>query len=406
LTTTTPPLGAGGLSVQSWPNLAALRTTPLPADVQALFDQAAVAEPQFSWAWYQHLGHTALPPGQHAALHVLRRHGVALAALPLLVRTGAGGQRLGALCTYYSSLFAPAVAAGVTAAELAVLLQHLRLAHAPLVSLTLAPLAGDAPLFGVLQRALQLAGLRSFDYFCFGNWFLPLQATDRDGDPPAANSTAYLAARPGDVRNTLRRMGKKFAAAGGRLQVLHAPADATLAATLFTAVYGSSWKQPEPHTQFIPGLVQLCAQQGWLRMGVAWVGDQPCAAQLWMVAGGRASIYKLAYDPAFKPYSPGTLLTAHLMQHVIDTDGVHEVDYLTGDDAYKNQWMSHRRERRGLLAYNLHNPVGLWGAAQEATRRAVKPWFERWRGTRPNHHPRTGADAAAQPTGSCTLTAR
>jgi hypothetical protein len=378
LNATTPPLGADGLSVQSWPDLAALRTTPLPADVQALFDQAAVHEPQFSWAWYQHLSHTALAPGQHAALHVLRRRGVAIAALPLLVRSGAGGQRLGALCTYYSSLFAPAVAAGVTATELAVLLQHLRQAHAPLVSITLAPMAGDAPLFAVLQQALHVAGLRSFDYFCFGNWYLPRPGADTPGG--VATSAAYLAARPGDVRNTLRRMGKKFAAAGGRLQVLQAPADVALATRLFTTIYGSSWKQPEPHPRFIPGLVQLCAQQGWLRMGVAWLGDQPCAAQLWMVAGGRASIYKLAYDPAYKAYSPGTLLTAHLMQHVIDTDGVHEVDYLTGDDAYKNQWMSHRRERRGLLAYNLCNPAGLWGAAQEAARRAIKPWLGRWRG--------------------------
>ena len=44
------------------------------------------------------------------------------------------------------------------------------------------------------------------------------------------------------------------------------------------------------------------------------------------------------------------------MQHVIDTDHVEEVDYLTGDDAYKQDWMSHRRERIGLVAFNPRTP--------------------------------------------------
>jgi CelD/BcsL family acetyltransferase involved in cellulose biosynthesis len=52
-----------------------------------------------------------------------------------------------------------------------------------------------------------------------------------------------------------------------------------------------------------------------------------------------------------------------MMQHVIDVDRVREVDYLTGDDAYKRDWMSHSRERHGLVAYNLRTPRGLALAA-------------------------------------------
>ena len=40
------------------------------------------------------------------------------------------------------------------------------------------------------------------------------------------------------------------------------------------------------------------------------------------------------------------------MRHSIDVDHAEEVDYLTGDDAYKQDWMSHRRERRGIVAFN------------------------------------------------------
>jgi hypothetical protein len=219
------------------------------------------------------------------------------------------------------------------------------------------------------------AGFVPFDYFCFGNWYLPVEC----------DAQAYLSSRPGEVRNTLRRMGKKFAGAEGRFEIMTAPDQARQAAQAFTAVYQTSWKQPEPYEKFIPGLTAMCAQQGWLRMGLAHVGHQVVAAQLWLVAARKASIYKLAYDPAYKHLSPGSLLTAHLMRHVIDVDKVEEIDYLTGDDAYKNQWMSHRRERRGLIAFNPRTLGGVVGLARESCSRRIKPLLA----------PRSAAAAAA-----------
>lgn len=56
------------------------------------------------------------------------------------------------------------------------------------------------------------------------------------------------------------------------------------------------------------------------------------------MSGKTASIYKLAYQDKFADLSVGSILTARLMQHVIDIDGVTHVDYLTGDDAYKRDW--------------------------------------------------------------------
>lgn len=108
----------------------------------------------------------------------------------------------------------------------------------------------------------------------------------------------------------------------------------------------------------MPALINLCATKGWLRLGIAYYKEEPIAAQLWIVNHGRAAIYKLAYDEKFANLSPGTILTAHLMQYVMDKDKVYEIDYLTGDDAYKKDWMSHRRERFGLVAYN---PRSFWG---------------------------------------------
>ncbi len=132
----------------------------------------------------------------------------------------------------------------------------------------------------------------------------------------------------------------------------------------YKQVYARSWKQPEPYPDFMPGLIRLAAGRGWLRLGVAYKGTIPLAAQVWVVSYGKASIFKLAYDENFKSVSAGSLLTAELMRHVLDVDRVHEVDYLTGDDSYKSDWMKHRRERWGLKVFNPRSLDGLLQATR------------------------------------------
>jgi hypothetical protein len=60
------------------------------------------------------------------------------------------------------------------------------------------------------------------------------------------------------------------------------------------------------------------------------------------------------------------------MEHVIDVDKVHEVDYLTCDDAYKKDWMSDRRERWSIVAFNLRTPHGQLAASRHLGGRAAR----------------------------------
>ncbi len=129
--------------------------------------------------------------------------------------------------------------------------------------------------------------------------------------------------------------------------------------------------------------MQLAAARGGLRLGVAYVGDTAAAAQVWIVHASVAYIYKLAYDERFADLSVGTVLTAHLMEHVIDVDKVRDIDYLTGDDPYKKDWMTHRRERLGIMAFNPRTPRGVLMAARHlgaaALRRFARGTFgRRW----------------------------
>ena len=57
---------------------------------------------------------------------------------------------------------------------------------------------------------------------------------------------------------------------------------------------------------------------------------------------------------------------------MIEVDGVREVDFLIGDEPYKQDWMSHRRERWGIVAYNPGTLRGWIGAANERSRRTAK----------------------------------
>jgi ribosomal protein S18 acetylase RimI-like enzyme len=265
----------------------------------------------------------------------------------------------------YTALYAPAVEPWIGPVDLLPLVRALREQIKPLTSITISPIDLTAPSIRTLHAALVLDGFTVFPYFCFANWTF----TSPPGWPE------YLAARPGALRTSIHRASRRLAGMGAITEVLSRPDDAERALMAFQHVYARSWKVPEPFPEFIPGLVELCARKGWLRMGVVWLGEQPIAAQLWIVANGRAAIFKLAYDEAYKRLGAGTALTAHLMKNAIEQDRVYEVDYLIGDDAYKRDWMNRRRERWGLVAFNPRTIGGAIGALGEATGRAVKPWL-------------------------------
>lgn len=338
--------------------LACRHPDELPPDARALLDQAQRQGIELGAAWYRNF--LAALPGfrDGARLHVLRREGRAVAVLPLLLG-GEGGAQPGlaqSLGNYYTALWAPALAPELDAAGLAPLLRSVVRRHAPLHTLRFSPMDPEGAAWAVLRGALRLAGLPAWEQAAFGNWYLRTDAH--------AGWAAYLAARPGELRNTIGRGERRLLREGARIEIVTGGERLAAATRAYGQVYAASWKVPEPHPDFMPGLIRTCAEQGWLRLGLVWLQERPIAAQLWIVAHGKASIYKLAYDEDFKRLCPGTVLTARLMRHVLETDRVAEVDYLMGDDAYKRSWMSHRRERRTLLACNPRTLRGVLGIAR------------------------------------------
>lgn len=339
----------------------------LPLDVQQLFSKAEQENVEFGLSWYRNLVCAVYPNNGGFRLYVLRKNGRPAVVLPVIVQNTFLGQRIASLSNFYTAIYAPFFEADVTANDLVPLVKAVLKAHSALGSLQFSPMDPDSSAYHLLLSALKMAGLPSFRFFCFGNWYLPVT-----GDWPA-----YFKNREGILRNTIRRMGHGFSAAGGTLKLVQGGAELEQGIQGYEHVYATSWKQPEPYPNFVPGLMRACAKRGWLRLGIACLNGEAIAAQIWIVANHKASIYKLAFDEKHKKYAPGTLLTAMLMQHTFESDQVTEVDYLIGDDPYKQSWMSHRRERWGIVAYNPNSISGLLGLGREVLGRSLKPWVSR-----------------------------
>lgn len=337
----------------------------LPADALALMGKAEQRHIEFGADWFANLVdhvYAETSQAQQVCFHVVRRMNRTIAVLPTLTRAGKLGEEVTALSNFYTAIYAPVLAEDTEAEDLLPLTRALGRGGARAATYRFSPMDPSSREFAVLARALKLAGLMTYSYFAFGNWYETVRQSWAD----------YLKARSGQVRSTIKRSTKKFAAEGGRLEIIQGGDRLEVGLAAYQAIYAQSWKVAEPFPGFVPGLVRLCARRGWLRLGVAWLNDKPIAAQLWIVAHGKADIYKLAYDEAYKAYSPGTLLTALLMEQAMDVDRVQAIDYLIGDDPYKETWMSSRRERWGLVAYNPRSVGGALGLGRELLGRAVR----------------------------------
>jgi len=345
----------------------------LPDDARDFLVRAERENVEFGLNWYSNLCRTVFGADAGLRFYVLRDGGQVRAIFPLRAERALGGWKLFSLTNFYTTLYQPVLEPGLDAAALQPLLQAVRRDFPALGSMRLSPMDRASATYQTLLAALRLNGWLPYEFFCFGNWY-------HTAEPSWAE---YLAGRSGSLRSTIKRMTKKFANDGGVLELVTEGPQLDEAIQAYEQVYATSWKRPEPFVEFMPGLIRMCSQQGQLRMGLAKLNGVAVAAQMWIVSHGRAEIYKVAYHEDYKQYSAGTLVTALLMEHVIDVDRVAEIDYLIGDDAYKRNWMGHRRERWGIMAYNPRTPRGLAGWAREVAGRVARKLLKRWRPAQP-----------------------
>ena len=275
-------------------------------------------------------------------------------------------RRVDSLTNYYSSYFGPLLARDSGNADKVVkmLVSELTSRKPHWDVLNIRPVDLSLPGVQSLHLALGASGLKTQTYFCFGNWYLNVNGR---------SYAEYFKDLPNVIKKNVpyyRRRLEKTALV--RVQVCTTLEHLESAVGDYETIYNSSWRNPEGYPNFIRSFIRTAAEEGWLRLGILYVDDGPAAAQLWIVHGQVASIYKICYAEKFGKFSVGSVLTAYMLEHVLDRDKVSEVDYLTGDDSYKANWMSNRRERWGIMAFNPKTVLGKMGTLRHIGGKMLK----------------------------------
>jgi hypothetical protein len=346
----------------------------LPGQIQMIFECAGTQSVFLSREWFENLSQTALNPGQEVRFFFVEDSPKGGPLLLLPMYTGHANlfqpRTLSSLTNFYTPFFAPLFSSDCESqTALRVLAMTIAKDSPRWDMVNLRCLDKDSANFGGLQQAFKTAGFVVQTYFSSGNWYEPIHER---------NYEEYMRGLRSSVRNIARSKAKKIERTGrARIQLVTGGEALSSAIRDYEQIYSSSWKTAEPYPGFMPGLLRAFAAAGWLRLAIAYVDGEPAAAQVWFIANHMASIYKMAYNPKFRDLSVGSYLTMYMMRHSIDVEKVMEIDYLTGDDDYKRDWMSHRRERWGILAMNPDTPKGLAAIVRHVGGRAAKRAVQR-----------------------------
>ena len=164
--------------------------------------------------------------------------------------------------------------------------------------------------------------------------------------PLPEDAAAYLAERPGQLRSTISRSRKRLAKAGVTSRQVPAD-DAGPALEALARLHDGRWAGD---SGFLDAWERFerAARRG-IASGAVTVHelrtaeDEVIAVELDLVAGDRIAFYQAGRSTDRDWRGAGSVLKADVIARAV-TDGRHEYDLLRGDESYKSDWASQRRE--------------------------------------------------------------
>jgi CelD/BcsL family acetyltransferase involved in cellulose biosynthesis len=169
--------------------------------------------------------------------------------------------------------------------------------------------------------------------------------------PLLTDATAYLAARPAGFRKTLRRASSRLAAEGATHRINRGPSAVQSLETL-RQLHSAQWGE---RSRFLPSFdrfaagCRLGAEADEVAVHELAVGEAVIAIMVVFEVAGRVSLYQSARLTDFRWRDATTLLLAAVITDACNR-GFTEVDFLRGDEAYKNNFAPERRELLRLRA--------------------------------------------------------
>lgn len=269
-----------------------------------------------------------------------------------LKRDGTGA--VSSLSNAYSLAFRPVFSGNPDPerqrAMLVAIAKRLRMARPRIASLTLSPVPDSDGSASLLQNALKSAG-----------WASVIRETSASGSAAVAGQSfeAYWAARPGHLRSRFRDEVAK----------------ASFDTQVFTRLDADAWQALEETCRggstpgagtsgFLEEVAATESEAGCLRLGLCRIDEAVVAGQLWTVENGIARCHLTACREGASGRSPGTILTAAMLHHLIDEDKVDTIDFGAGDEGDKADWVDGSAPLFRVEAYNPAMLAGLWGATK------------------------------------------
>jgi len=281
----------------------------------------------FSWnlAWYRTYAGKRFRP----LVFELSDGGETVAILPCYLDGRAirlAGDRI---CDYQDVISADGAAAAVLVQEVLAWISR----EIPGGHLRLEKLSSE----GELYRLLQAPGQMPEDTLSFRKSFAPCPYADlRGGLAP------YLASLPRksrqDLRNSLHRLERE--APEARVSLFRdleiRVDDLWRAATFHIAHFRKRGTSPFDDPRLIDffGRIAKDPDVGF-QLGFLSTRDELLAVDFGFVRGGRYYGYLTAFDPLFSRLSPGKCLLLLRIDRWVGEDGVHTLDFLSGDEPYK-----------------------------------------------------------------------
>lgn len=308
---------------------------PLEAqwDRLALTNQLPLMSPACVMAWWRHLA----PPAAEPRVVAVWDNGALVGLAPFYVDLAAGGGRLGLRLPgiELAGRLAPLAARGYGPAVAVALARALSDSKPSSNLLTFegVPLAAD---WASTLRATWPGRLRpaSRRYRVSACPTVSLRATSFD---------AWLGSKSSNFRQQMRRMRRRFTAAGGTTRVstldtLRTDID------VFVRLHSSRW-EARGGSSFaglgadLPAVLNdigqtLLNQDGRFRMRLLEVGGQPISAQLFLAAGGRVLYVNAGWDERFAKFKPSMLGVLAVIEDAFER-GETQVDLGLGEQHYK-----------------------------------------------------------------------
>jgi len=350
----------------------------LPPPLLSFLDGAAKENFFHGIAWYRAVLQASGPSTDEPRLYVAECQGRPAAVLVTRERRRAGKFRthmlLGPSHGSYAVAYAPRLDPELGQAGLNAIAAEIARVSPPFHVLRFDVLDPVAPEFAAFRAAWREAGM--------------IVQRFRNPDTSRENVSGLtldnlIARRSPQMLPSIARLRRRLArSARGRFELVTGGPDLNSALIDYALVDLQSRQDAEPYSECVSRVMRAAASAGALRLGLYYIDDEPAAAQIWIVSGGVATLWRLHLAKNFAALCVGAALMLEMLRHLLAVDRVRQIEFGPGHGVQGRTCRARNRERAGLLVFNPRTLKGLIAATRHIGGHAAMSGLRRLRARR------------------------